>query len=596
MNTHKSRKNYIRATLWIESLGALDENRALLKKAFAASLMLHMVMFFLVIPVSCTKDHTAVNEDKDEIRMYAKAPGDHRQRFASKAVPKGAMQAQSPTAAEYEWKDEASYDTDAFRNPYPEDFNTEEYKTINENPFLEVTKNPLSTFSIDVDTASYSNIRRFLEQGQMPPADAVRIEEMINYFDYDYPQPKNDHPFSITAEIGECPWNKDHQLALIGLKGKELSDDDQKPSNLVFLIDVSGSMTDENKLPLLKKAFKLLADNLDEEDTVAIVVYASQEGLALPATSAKNKRKIIAAIESLESGGCTAGAAGIQLAYSIAEKNFLKDGNNRIILATDGDFNVGVSDTSQLVKMIEAKRKKGIYLTILGFGMGNYKDGRMEEIADKGNGNYYYIDNLMEGKKVLANQITSTLFTIAKDVKIQVEFNPVKVKAYRLIGYENRMLRKEDFKDDKKDAGELGAGHTVTALYEIVPAGEDIDLPDVDDLKYQKVIIDENSSETDEMLTVKFRYKPPKSDTSIEIVNPVKGEAVSFDNASENFRFAAAVAGFGMMLRNSEHKGKTSYGWIYSAAKSAMGDDEYGYRAEFLKLVKAAKQMDSRQR
>jgi Ca-activated chloride channel family protein len=555
--------------------------------------MFHLALFFLVIPISCGKEQPPT-EDKKEIKIYTMNSPEMSKKSLSSRIAKG--QQQSPRPASYALEEEQGWDNASFRNPYPADFNTEEYTTIKENPFLDVKGNPLSTFSIDVDTASYSNVRRFLQNNQMPPADAVRIEEMINYFDYDYPQPEGKHPFSITAEIGECPWNTDHQLALIGLKGKELSGDERQPSNLVFLIDVSGSMQDKNKLPLLKKAFKLLVQNLQEKDSVAIVVYASSEGVALQATPASEKAKIISVIDSLESGGCTAGAAGIQLAYKIATDNFLKDGNNRVILATDGDFNVGVSSTSELVKMIEEKRKAGIYLTILGFGMGNYKDGRMEEIADKGNGNYYYIDNFMEGKKVLADEITSTLFTIAKDVKIQVEFNFAKVKAYRLIGYENRMLSKEDFKDDKKDAGELGAGHTVTALYEIVPAGKEIELPDVDELKYQHTEIKETASESDEILTVKFRYKPPKSETSIEIVKPVKDGTVSFDKTSENFRFAAAVAGFGMILRDSEYKGSVTYKWIYSTAKSAQGDDPYDYRSEFMKLVQTAKTLDDKQK
>lgn len=593
MITNQRQERTVPAQIWLGYLKEMNSDSGLLKKSLLASVMFHLMLFFLVIPISCGKN-TPIEKDEEETRVYPmKIPESSGRMYSHRSLK---MKQRLNSLGSLELQEKKDWDDSSFRNPYPANFNTEEYSTIKENPFLDVKGNPLSTFSIDVDTASYSNVRRFLTEGQMPPADAVRIEEMINYFDYNYPQPDGDHPFSITAEIGECPWNNDHRLALIGLKGKELTGDDKKPSNLVFLIDVSGSMQDENKLPLLKKAFKLLVENLEPEDTVAIAVYASQEGLALPATSARNKKKIINVINSLESGGCTAGAAGIQLAYKIASENFLKDGNNRVILATDGDFNVGVSDTSELVKMIEAKRQKGIYLTILGFGMGNYKDGRMEEIADKGNGNYYYIDNLMEGKKVLVDNLTSTLFTIAKDVKIQVEFNPVKVKAYRLIGYENRMLRKEDFKDDKKDAGELGAGHTVTALYEIVPTGKDIDLPDADELKYQRTEVKETASETDEILTIKFRYKPPKSDTSIEIVKPIIDETVSFEDASENFRFAAAVAGFGMLLRNSEHKGKVTYKWVANAAKEAKGDDPYEYRAEFLKLVKAAKGFDSKQR
>jgi Ca-activated chloride channel family protein len=593
MKKNRRQERTIPCSIWLGYLKEMNADAGLLKKSFLASAMFHLALFFLVIPISCGKEQPPM-EDKKEIKIYTMNNPEMSKKSLSSRNAKDKRQ--SPRPASYALEEEQGWDNNSFRNPYSADFNTEEYSTIKENPFLDAKGNPLSTFSIDVDTASYSNVRRFLQNNQMPPTDAVRIEEMINYFDYDYPQPEGEHPFSITAEIGECPWNSDHRLALIGLKGKEIADENRKPSNLVFLIDVSGSMQDENKLPLLKKAFKLLVVNLEPEDTVAIVVYASQEGLALPATSAKNKKKIINVIESLESGGCTAGAAGIQLAYKIASDNFLKDGNNRVILATDGDFNVGVASTSELAKMIEEKRQKGIYLTILGFGMGNYKDGRMEEIADKGNGNYYYIDNFMEGKKVLADEITSTLFTIAKDVKIQVEFNPAKVKAYRLIGYENRMLRKEDFKDDTKDAGELGAGHTVTALYEIVPMGISIKLPDIPDLKYQTTVINKNSAFSNEIMTVKLRYKPIGSEKSVEIVKPVIAKDFRFNKPSENLKFATAVAEFGMLLRNSEFKGDITYKQIEEYAKSAKGDDPYQYRSEFLKLVDMAKTLDERQK
>lgn len=592
MDKEKDKDRFVSIALWLRFARAVEADRQLLKKAFIASLMLHTVMFFLVIPISCTKEQP-VDEEKDVV-YSCKPPSSDNLGLKRRTFPSKAAEA-TPGSLGYIDAD-AKMDDSSLRNPYPADFNTEEYSTIKENPFLDSKGNPLSTFSIDVDTASYANIRRFLTSGSLPPVDSVRIEEMINYFDYDYPQPEDGHPFSITTELGGCPWNEDHQLALIGLKGKELSGEDRQPSNLVFLIDVSGSMMPDNKLPLLKKCFKLLVEKLDDEDSIAIVVYASAEGVALDATSAKNKKKILSVIDSLESGGCTAGAAGIEKAYRIAEKNFIKGGNNRIILATDGDFNVGISNTSDLVRMIEQKRKKGIYLTILGFGMGNYKDSRMEEMADKGNGNYYYIDNLMEGKKVLVDDLTSTLFTIAKDVKIQVEFNPAKVKAYRLIGYENRMLRKEDFKDDKKDAGELGAGHAVTAIYEIVPSGKDIGLPEEDDLKYQKVLLNDTAAGSDEILTVKFRYKPPTSDKSIEIVKTLSGKAEQFEEMSEDFRFAATVAGFGMMLRDSEHKGNLTYKWLLTSAKAAQGEDEYDYRSEFIRLIKMAKEMDSRQK
>ncbi|MCK4825883.1 VWA domain-containing protein, partial [bacterium] len=358
----------------------------------------------------------------------------------------------------------------------------EEYDRIYENRYLDALNNPLSTFSIDVDTASYSNIRRFIKNNQFPLKDAVGIEEMINYFSYDYLLPKKKYPFSINTEISSCPWNQAHHLVHIGLQGKKLETKQLPPSNLVFLLDVSGSMQSPSKLPLLQTAFKLLVRELGENDRVSIVVYAGAAGLVLPSTSTRQKDKIIEAIDKLRAGGSTAGGAGIKLAYKVAEDNFIENGNNRIILATDGDFNIGISSTSALVRFVEEKRKKGIFLTTLGFGMGNYKDGRMEQLADKGNGNYYYIDNLLEAKKVFIDDMRGTLFTIAKDVKIQIEFNPAKVKAYRLIGYENRMLKKEDFADDTKDAGELGAGHTVTALYEIIPYGSKEEIPGIDKL------------------------------------------------------------------------------------------------------------------
>ena len=468
---------------------------------------------------------------------------------------------------------------------YPASFNTEEYDRIYENVFLAALSNPLSTFSIDVDTASYSNIRRFINQNQFPYKDAVRIEEMINYFSYDYPLPKGKDPFSITTEISICPWNAEHRLVHIGLQGKKLEAKFTPPSNLVFLLDVSGSMKAENKLPLLKKAFKLLVAELGEKDRVAIVVYAGAAGAVLPSTPADQKEEITAALERLQSGGSTAGGAGIQMAYTVAEENFIQEGNNRVILATDGDFNVGVSSTSELVRMIEEKRDKGIFLTVLGFGMGNYKDGRMEQLADKGNGNYFYVDNLLEAKKVFVDDMRGTLFTIAKDVKIQVEFNPAKVKAYRLIGYENRMLKKEDFADDTKDAGELGAGHTVTALYEIVPYGSKEEIPGVDPLKYQETKISPEAFKSKEMLTVKLRYKRPDGEKSRLIELAVEDKGIALNRASENFKFSAAVAEFGMLLRESEFKGNSSFETVLELARQGKGQDRFGYRAEFIRLV-----------
>lgn len=469
--------------------------------------------------------------------------------------------------------------------------NTEEYNTIVENEFLDAFSNPLSTFSIDVDAASYSNARRFIQDGQLPPRDAVRVEEFINYFDYDYPQPKDEHPFSVFTELGACPWNENNYLLHVGIKGKELADEERTDCNLVFLLDVSGSMQPENKLPLVKKAFKFLVKNLLENDKISIVVYAGSAGLVLPTTSGDQKRKITIALDNLHAGGSTAGGAGIQLAYNIAKENFIEGGNNRIILATDGDFNVGVSSTSELVKMIEEKRDEGIFLTILGFGMGNYKDGRLEELADKGNGNYYYIDNILEAKKVFDHDLMGTLFTIAKDVKMQIEFNPVKVAAYRLVGYENRLLKKEDFDDDKKDAGELGAGHTVTALYEIVLAKVAKTFEDREDLKYQVSKLTYTAKNSDELLTLKLRYKPPKEDESKLITSVVNDKVNLTETASENFNFSAAVAGFAMILWDSKFKGQADFKMIEELADNNLSNDKYGYRDEFISIVKRAKKL-----
>lgn len=469
--------------------------------------------------------------------------------------------------------------------------NTEEYSTIVENEFLNAFSNPLSTFSIDVDAASYSNVRRFIDAGQLPPKDAVRVEEFINYFDYDYPQPKGEDPFSLFTELGVCPWNENNYLLHVGIKGKELMDEERTDCNLVFLLDVSGSMVPENKLPLVKKAFKFLVKNLKQNDKIAIVVYAGSAGLVLPATYGYEKDKILSALETLNAGGSTAGGAGIQLAYKIAKENFIVGGNNRIILATDGDFNVGVSSTSELVKMIEEKRDEGIFLTLLGFGMDNYKDGRLEELADKGNGNYYYIDNILEAKKVFDHDLMGTLFTIAKDVKIQIEFNPFKVEEYRLIGYENRLLKKEDFADDKKDAGELGAGHTVTALYEIVPAKVRLISNEYEDLKYQTSKLTNEAKDSDELLTLKLRFKLPDKANSKLITSVVYDRIFSPDSLSENFNFSSAVAGFAMLLRDSKFKGQVDYKMIEELAENNLGDDKYGYRDEFISILKRAKKL-----
>ncbi len=486
-----------------------------------------------------------------------------------------------------------SYDSNGSFQSFNNNFNTEGYAAVNENGFKNVKNSPLSTFSIDVDNASYSNIRRFINNGQLPPADAVRIEEMINYFKYDYPEPKGEHPFSVYTELAICPWNTNHQLLHVGLRGKSIDKSSLPPSNLVFLIDVSGSMSDPNKLPLLKSAFGLLVNELRAEDRVAIVVYAGAAGLVLESTPGNRKEAIMAAIDNLEAGGSTAGGAGLKLAYREAEKNFVKGGNNRIILATDGDFNVGESSNGGMERLVGEKRELGVFITVLGFGMGNVKDDKMEIIADKGNGNYSYIDNLQEARKVLVREFGGTLFTIAKDVKFQIEFNPAKVKSYRLIGYENRLLNDEDFNDDTKDAGEMGSGHNVTALYELVPTGSDERTPSVDPLKYQASAL-KNHDEKDyssEYLTIKLRYKKPDGKTSMLLDKPVKGYITNIEDASDNLRFAAAVSEFGMILRNSEFKGNATLEGAAKLARSARGEDEDGYRSELIRLISTVKDM-----
>jgi len=474
-----------------------------------------------------------------------------------------------------------------YEEPYPYPNQGELYQEINDNDFKMANHTPLSTFSIDVDKASYANTRRYINDGHLPPVSAVRIEEMINYFNYDYPQPSDEHPFSITTEFSNCPWNDQRKLALIGIQGKTMDMAEAPKSNLVFLIDVSGSMGSYDKLGLLKEGFHLLIDQLREEDRVAIVVYAGAAGLVLPSTSGKNKDKIRNVLNSLGAGGSTAGGQGIKLAYHIAQKHFKKEGNNRVILATDGDFNVGVSDQKELVKLIEEEREKGVFLSVLGFGSGNLQDYKMEQIADKGNGNYNYIDNILEAKKVLVNEMSGTLFTIAKDVKVQAEFNPAKVKAYRLIGYVNRHLEDEDFNDDKKDAGELGAGHSVTVLYEIIPADSEEKIKDIDPLKYQKQSPnDEQFGE--EILTVKFRYKEPDGKQSILLSKAMSDEKVELENASANLQFSAAVASFGMLLRGSESVDDLEFKDVAKMAKRSKGEDDEGYRSEFIRLVETA--------
>ncbi|SHF62515.1 vWA domain-containing protein [Pedobacter caeni] len=466
---------------------------------------------------------------------------------------------------------------------------TESYANIQENVFHNPDKTPLSTFSIDVDAASYSNVRRYLNNGGLPPKDAVRIEEMINYFDYDYPQPTGNDPVNIITEISTAPWNNKHKLVQIGLQGKSMKTDQLPASNLVFLIDVSGSMAQPNKLPLLVSSFKLLTNQLREKDKVAIVVYAGNSGLVLPSTPGNMKTTIKEALNKLTAGGSTAGGQGIELAYKVAGQHFIKGGNNRVILATDGDFNVGASSDKEMEQLIEEKRKSGVFLTVLGYGMGNTKDSKMETLADKGNGNYAYIDNITEARKVLVNEFGGTLFTIAKDVKLQVEFNPAKVQAYRLIGYENRLLEDKDFNDDRKDAGDLGSGHTVTALYEIIPTGVQSSFtPSVDPLKYQENKKNNSSNGSPEMLTVKLRYKEPDGNHSKLLQKSVIDASNLFEGSSNNFRFAAAVAEFGMLLRQSDFKQKSSYGHVISLVEQSMGKDKEGYRSEFLKLVKSS--------
>jgi Ca-activated chloride channel family protein len=537
--------------------------------------------------------------------------------------------------------------------------NTESYDRITDNAFLTVAQNPLSTFSIDVDTASYSNTRRFIvEQSQLPPKDAVRIEEMVNYFPYSYPAPKGEAPFGADVEVAGCPWNAEHRLVRIALKGKEIAKEARPASNLVFLIDVSGSMQPQNKLPLLKRAMQRMVQELRENDRVAIVVYAGSSGLVLPSTSCDSlhRQTILDALEKLAAGGSTNGAEGIQLAYQVATQNFIKDGTNRVILCTDGDFNVGITNQGDLTRLIEEKAKSNVFLSVLGFGMGNVKDSTMEKLADKGNGNYAYIDTPAEAQKVLVDQLSGTLVTIAKDVKIQVEFNPAKIAGYRSIGYENRMLAKEDFNDDKKDAGEIGAGHTVTALYELVPAGKKVETGSVDALKYQantastvgieraeanldlkrevlrrkeaspnafspaeveearsdvklaeaqlkgarerKQLAPTTSPASDELLTVKLRYKAPdaplEQGTSKLLEFPVKDSGESYSQASGDFKFASAVAEFGMILRESPYKGGMTMDGVIELAQEGIGEDVNGYRAEFVEMVKKAKGLGKR--
>ena len=468
------------------------------------------------------------------------------------------------------------------------DFNTENYNVINENRFLGAASNPLSTFSIDVDAASYSNVRRFLNQGTLPPKDAVRLEELVNYFPYRYPDQSGSRPFAVSTEVAPCPWAPDHRLVRIALQSRRLATEDLPPSNLVFLIDVSGSMDMPDKLPLVQQAFRALVRELRPEDRVAIVVYAGAAGLVLPPTSGADQATILEAIDRLHAGGSTAGGAGIKLAYDVAKEHFNAEGNNRVILATDGDFNVGVSSDAEMVRLIEQRREEGTFLTVLGFGTGNLKDSKMEQMADKGNGHYAYIDSFREAQKVFVQEFGGTLFTVAKDVKIQVEFNPARVQAYRLLGYENRLLAKEDFKDDRKDAGELGSGHSVTALYEVVPAGARTVTVADDSLTYQETSLRPGARHSQELLTVRLRYKDPKGSTSQLLETAVNDRSRA---ASEDLRFASAVAEFAMLLRDSENKEGASWEQTLSLARGARGEDEQGYRGEFIGLVETARSL-----
>ncbi len=467
--------------------------------------------------------------------------------------------------------------------------NREEYGKLKDNDFEETTKKPLSTLSIDVDTAAYSNTRRFINESKLPPKDAVKIEEFLNYFSYNYPDAKGEHPFSITTEVSLAPWNPKHRLVHLGLQAKKINRAALPPNNLVFLLDVSGSMNSADKLPLLKSAFRLLLKNLRPEDRVAIVVYAGSSGLALPSTPIKQSDKIFAVLDQLRAGGSTAGGAGIQLAYKVAQDNFIKGGNNRVILATDGDFNVGASSEGDLVRLIKKKRKSGVFLTVLGFGRGNYQAKKMESLADKGNGNFAYIDSILEAQKVLVKEMGGTLLTIAKDVKFQIEFNPSQVKAWRLLGYENRILAAKDFNDDKKDAGELGAGHTVTVLYELIPAGSPESVPGVDKLKYQKTAKTEAAEGSGELMTVKLRYKPPTAKKSVLMTQALMEQELPLERTSDAFRFSSAVAEMALLLRDSKHKSGANFNALIKRAKGSMGKDPNGYRFEFIKLAEKAK-------
>ncbi|MCD4727572.1 MAG: VWA domain-containing protein, partial [Pirellulales bacterium] len=516
----------------------------------------------------------------------AEAPS---QSVPSNVRPKSVFVGRITGRVDAKWSDSVtgSVYTDGFTRLIP---NTEQYDRIVDNEFRPVEKQPLSTFSIDVDTASYANMRRFISEGRLPPPDAVRIEEMVNYFTYDYPQPSGKTPFSVNMEVAQCPWKPGHRLLRIGLKGREIDRRELGPSNLVFLLDVSGSMNQPNKLPLVKQAMRMLVEQLTEDDRVAIVTYASGVGMPLPSARGNEQKHILNTIDSLEAGGSTHGSAGIELAYRQAAEHFVRKGINRVILCTDGDLNVGITNDDDLVRLIEEKAKSGVFLTVLGFGTGNLKDSKMEKLADHGNGLYAYIDSLREARRVLIEQMTGSLATIAKDVKLQIEFNPAEVAAYRLIGYENRVLANRDFDDDRKDAGEIGAGHTVTALYELVPA--DVGHADgTRPLKYQRV---PKRNLTDvarggELLTLRLRYKEPDENESKLLERTVRDSGAKFGRASDDFRFASAVAALGLVLRSSPYLGNATLAAVEEYAAGALGKDPNGYRAEFLDLVRWAR-------
>jgi Ca-activated chloride channel homolog len=514
------------------------------------------------------------------------APGVHAEAArmrAAQPVDPGVVAAPTRTAPAADEQAEPREPAPAQEAP-----DTEAYDRLDDNPFLSVHSAPLSTFSIDVDTASYANVRRFLTQGRRPPPDAVRIEELVNYFPYSYPAPAGAEPFSVHVEIAQAPWALEHRLVKIGLKGREIPPESRPPMSLVFLLDVSGSMNAPNRLPLLKQALGLLVEQLGERDRVAIVVYAGASGLVLPPT--RDHQAVLAALERLEAGGSTNGGQGIELAYRVAQESFVQGGNNRVILATDGDFNVGTTSQGALTRLVEEKARGGVFLSVLGFGMGNYKDATLEKLASHGNGNYAYIDTLQEARKVLVEQMTGTLFTIAKDVKIQVELNPAEVAGYRLIGYENRLLAAQDFNDDRKDAGEIGAGHTVTALYEVVPAGKPVPgAATVDPLRYQSAAGDTPAAGSGELLTVKLRYKQPEGEVSQLLELPVRDAGLSYEQASADLKFAAAVAAFGMLLRDSPYRGTASFDGALELAEEGRGADPGGYRSELLELIRVAK-------